>query len=85
MARSDVLVAPEDLTWLAETHLQAFAALLTSGAFPVVRLIGNEDCPDHLDLYSENRYDAPYLRISRAEDGSYTPVGIQFDCARGGA
>jgi hypothetical protein len=69
----------EDLVWLAETHLPQIRPLIEQGHPPFVGalLFGNEDAPDSIDLFSEDRYDAPVLRFQRNDDGNYYCQGLR--------
>ena len=74
----------EDIARMFDTHLRAFAALNVRPshdplhiAFGYAVLHGNEDCPQSIDLYSTNRYDAPVLRFGLSDDGAYYVVGIR--------
>ena len=73
----------EDIAWLFETHLRAFAALNARPShdplhipFGYAVLHGNTDCPQYIDLRSTSRYDAPVLRFELSGEGDYYVVGI---------
>lgn len=81
-----LLHTSEDFQWLADTHLKAFASMFTgvntSGRphLPFVLAIvhGNEDCPDTIDLFSEDHFQAPYLRfVQSANTGEFYLQGVR--------
>lgn len=74
-----LLHTSEDFQWLASTHLRAFASLFTGShhAFVLAIVRGNEDMPDTIDLFSEDHFQAPYLRFAVDEVGEYYCVGVR--------
>jgi hypothetical protein len=59
-ARGTILEG-DDLQWLYETHLRAYAALRPATVIAVLE--GNEDCPDVVSVYTVDHVRAPYLRF----------------------
>jgi hypothetical protein len=55
MARETFCDTPEDVTWLLETHLKN--AEPAPKEFKSFIIYGNEDCPEHLRLYTDKNPD----------------------------
>lgn len=69
----------EDFDWLFDTHLAAYRCLFDGQkpAFVCAILFGNEDCPETIDLFSEDHYRAPCLRFTWDDESrKYSCVGV---------
>jgi len=61
------IIPREDLGWLRDVHLKGVDITPYVGAY----VYGNEDCPDRIECYAEDRYDGPVDVYLLQVDGTY--------------
>lgn len=80
MTRETYLDTSDDINWLLDVHCKSLPSLLASELRRLPRfaiLIGNEDCPDAVDIYetaNPQKGEKPILCMRQDADGVLVEV-----------